>query len=162
DELYGRSDTDRAMRQFETVDYGRDVSLGEGIEFSLANAGHLLGSAMVHLRVAAPPRDVSLTFTGDLGRRHLPLHGSPAPAPAAELSAAAGGPVGDLFGGDHVTYLRAVEESKALNDRREPCVIVAAGGMCEAGRILHHLKLNIDFPRASVVLVSFQAPLTVG
>jgi metallo-beta-lactamase family protein len=49
-----------------------------------------------------------------------------------------------------------------LAEGGEPCVIVAAGGMCEGGRIVRHLKQNIDDPRSSVVLVSYQAPHSLG
>jgi metallo-beta-lactamase family protein len=66
------------------------------------------------------------------------------------------------LGGSHIRYVISREESQALAERRGPCVVVAASGMCEAGRILQHLKHNIDDPRASVVLVSYQAPHTVG
>ncbi len=68
----------------------------------------------------------------------------------------------DLFGGRRVHYVRSVEESKALNGRREPCVIIASSGMCEAGRILHHLAHNIEDPRTTVALVGFQAADTLG
>ncbi len=68
----------------------------------------------------------------------------------------------DLFGGGQIHYVRSVEESKALNQRSEPCIIIAASGMCEAGRILHHLKHNIEDPRNTVLLVGFQAPNTLG
>jgi metallo-beta-lactamase family protein len=61
-----------------------------------------------------------------------------------------------------VRYVRSLEESRELSTRREPCVIVASGGMCEAGRILRHLQENIDDPRASIVLVSYQAPQSLG
>ena len=61
-----------------------------------------------------------------------------------------------------VHYVRSLEESRELSTSREPCVIVASGGMCEAGRILRHLQENIDDPRASVVLVSYQSPLSLG
>jgi metallo-beta-lactamase family protein len=247
---YGRPDAEHAVRDCVTVEYGEVISLGNDVEFTLADAGHLLGSAMVHVRIAGSRRQRSLTYTGDLGRRRLPLHGPPAPVPPADLlisESTYGGVRHDSFeqttellaeivrrtidrdgkvlipafslgrtelvlhvlrtavrdgllprvpifvdgplacdildvyhahapelhgpdggGADvsfddlDVTYLRGVEESRELNERREPCVIVAASGMCEAGRILHHLKHNLDDPRASVILVSFQAPLTVG
>jgi metallo-beta-lactamase family protein len=68
----------------------------------------------------------------------------------------------DLFGGRRVRYVRTVDESKALNGRREPCIIIASSGMCEAGRILHHLAHNVEDPRTTVVLVGFQAPNTLG
>jgi metallo-beta-lactamase family protein len=68
----------------------------------------------------------------------------------------------DLFGGARVQYLRTPDESKRLNGRQEPCVIIAASGMCEAGRILHHLKHNIEGERNTVLIVGFQAPDTLG
>jgi metallo-beta-lactamase family protein len=68
----------------------------------------------------------------------------------------------DLFGGRQIHYVRSVEESKSLNQRSEPCIIIAASGMCEAGRILHHLKHNIEDARNTVLLVGHQAPDTLG
>jgi metallo-beta-lactamase family protein len=68
----------------------------------------------------------------------------------------------DLFGKGLVRYVTSVEESKRLNGVRDPCVIIAASGMCEAGRILHHLKHNIEDPRNTVLIVGFQAPDTLG
>ena len=54
------------------------------------------------------------------------------------------------------------EQARAHGGQRDPCVIVASGGMCEGGRIVQHLKHHIDDPRATVVLVSYQAPLSLG
>src|SRR5438876_686392 len=82
---YGRPDAVHAVRDCVTVEYGEVTTLGGDLEFMLVDAGHLLGSAMVHLRIAAAARDLSLTYTGDLGRRSLPLHGPPAPVPPADL-----------------------------------------------------------------------------
>jgi metallo-beta-lactamase family protein len=61
-----------------------------------------------------------------------------------------------------LTYVRSVDESKALNLREEPMVIISASGMAETGRILHHLKNNIEDPKNSVCIVSWQAPHTLG
>lgn len=61
-----------------------------------------------------------------------------------------------------LTYTRSVEESKELNNRQDPMVIISASGMAEAGRILHHLKNNIENPRNTVMIVSWQAPHTLG
>jgi len=69
---------------------------------------------------------------------------------------------GDIFGTHWVNYITAVEESKALNDRKEPCVIIASSGMCEAGRILHHLKNNVENEANTVVIVGFMAQHTLG
>jgi len=63
---------------------------------------------------------------------------------------------------DQLTYIRSVEESKALNDRDDPMIIISASGMVEAGRILHHVKNNIDDDRNTILIVSWQAPHTLG
>lgn len=68
----------------------------------------------------------------------------------------------ELFGFKRLTYIRSVEESKALNDRHDPMVIISASGMAEVGRILHHLKNNIEDPRNTILIVSWQAPNTLG
>lgn len=68
----------------------------------------------------------------------------------------------DPFGFHRLTYVRAVEKSKDLNFLREPAIIISASGMCEAGRILHHLKNNIEDPRNTVLIVGWQAPHTLG
>lgn len=61
-----------------------------------------------------------------------------------------------------LTYVQSVEQSKALNERRDPMVIISASGMAENGRILHHLRNNIENPRNTICIVSWQAPYTLG
>ena len=62
----------------------------------------------------------------------------------------------------NLVYTRSVEESKAINERHGPMVIISASGMAETGRILHHLKNNIEDPRNTITIVSWQAPNTLG
>jgi metallo-beta-lactamase family protein len=59
-------------------------------------------------------------------------------------------------------YIRGVEGSKQLNELKTPAVIISASGMCEGGRILHHLKHNIENPRTTVLFVGYQAEHTLG
>jgi metallo-beta-lactamase family protein len=68
----------------------------------------------------------------------------------------------DPFGFKLMHYVREVEESKALNSQKGPMIIISASGMCEAGRILHHLRNNIEDPDALVLIVGFQAEHTLG
>lgn len=68
----------------------------------------------------------------------------------------------DPFGFQRLRYIRDVNESKALNDLRGPFLVISASGMCEAGRILHHLKNNIEDPRNTVLITGFQAENTLG
>lgn len=251
--LYTTRDAFTAARYCFGVPYDQPYEIGQGVVLRFVDAGHILGSAMVHLQMPTRTGLKTLTFTGDLGRRGLPILRHPAPVPQANLlicestyggqvhppvenvgprlaeilrrTADRGGKVlvpafslgrtqallyylhqeitagrapelpvfvdsplaanatevyrlhpecfddetaqmlaeaPDLFGGQRVRFVRSVEESMALNDRREPCLIIAASGMCEAGRILHHLKHNIEDPRNTVLIVGFQAPETLG
>jgi metallo-beta-lactamase family protein len=251
--LYTRDDANRTAPLFHGIPYDRPQALKGDIQFRFVEAGHIIGSAMVAMTIRAGGKDHTLTFTGDLGRRGLPILRDPAPVPAASLlisestyggqvhgpvdeladtlativqrTTARGGKVlipafslgrtqtlvyyfhqliqsrqltsipiyvdsplasdatevfrlhpecfdeetvrllqedPNLFGGRLVHYLHSVEESKQLNDKREPCVIIAASGMCEAGRILHHLKHHVEDARTTVLLAGFQAPDTLG
>lgn len=69
---------------------------------------------------------------------------------------------GDPFGGQHIHYVPSVEDSKELNDRHDPFIVIATSGMCESGRILHHLRHRVGDPQSSLVFVSFQAAHTLG
>jgi metallo-beta-lactamase family protein len=68
----------------------------------------------------------------------------------------------DPFAFDRLYFIRTVAESKKLNDRREPCVIISASGMMEAGRVKHHLANTISNPRNSVLAVGYCSPTTLG
>ena len=68
----------------------------------------------------------------------------------------------DPFGFSRLTYIRDVEQSKALNDLHGPFMVISASGMCEAGRIVHHLKNNIGEPRNTVLITGYQAENTLG
>jgi len=61
-----------------------------------------------------------------------------------------------------LTYVKSVEESKSLNERNEPMIIISASGMAETGRIVHHIRNNIGDPKNTICIVSWQAPNTMG
>lgn len=69
---------------------------------------------------------------------------------------------GDPFGFERMRYTRTVTESKELNFLSQSAVIISASGMAEAGRILHHLKNNIEDPKNTILIVGWQAPHTLG
>jgi metallo-beta-lactamase family protein len=247
--LYDGREVYRTLLKLKAVPYGKPFEVTKDFEATFADAGHLLGSAMVHLRVG----ERSLTFTGDLGRPGLPIIRDPAPVPPADLlicectygghthetvedtaerlgevvrqTAARGGKViipafsvgrtqtilyflhqldnagrlpdipiyvdspmavratevfrahpecfndaalrllqdePDLFGDRRVKYVEKVHESIALNGEPGPCVILSASGMCEGGRVLHHLRHNVEDPRATILIASYQAAETLG
>ncbi len=66
------------------------------------------------------------------------------------------------FGFELLSYIREAEDSKALNGREDPMVIISASGMVEAGRILHHLRNHIEDPRTTILMVGYCAEGTLG
>lgn len=63
----------------------------------------------------------------------------------------------DPFGFNGLTYIKNVEESKSLNDNHDPCVIISASGMANAGRIQHHIINNCDNPRNTILIIGYCA-----
>lgn len=68
----------------------------------------------------------------------------------------------DPLGFERLKYVRDVQESKDLNNSTFPCMVISASGMCEAGRILHHLRNSIEDSRNCIVFVGYQAQGTLG
>lgn len=69
---------------------------------------------------------------------------------------------GDILGSEMCTYIRDVEQSKALNRLKGSAVIISASGMCEAGRVRHHIKNNIENPANTLLVPGYQAAHTLG
>lgn len=66
------------------------------------------------------------------------------------------------FGFEELTLIRSVQASKKLNKSKDPCIIISASGMCEAGRILHHLKNSIGEEKNTVLFIGYCAENTLG
>jgi len=253
--IYTHADAVASLEHFISVGYNRPIPVAPGVTCTFLDAGHILGSAIVLLEAEEKGKRTRIVFTGDLGRRDLPILRDPTPAPEADVlisestygdrlhpppaeaeahlrdlvveTIAGGGKViipafavgrtqeivyhlhrlsledripdvpifvdsplavnvtdvfrlhpecydeelrdfiaqdrhPDPFGFDRLRYIRSAEDSKALNEMEEPAVIISASGMCEAGRVLHHLKHNVWNPRNAILIVSWQAPYTLG
>jgi metallo-beta-lactamase family protein len=253
--LYTAEDAARVAQYYRDKGYEEVFEPIPGVRARLVEAGHILGSAAVSLEIEERGKTVKVWYSGDIGRRRLPLLRDPVLPTEADLlimectygdkphrdpEAAyeelrqvvsrtwqRGGKVivpafavgrtqelvyslnrmitaGELpripvyvdsplavnvseifshhpeifdqetrqfmedngrrsaLGFDLLRYVRSVEDSKALNERQEPMIIISASGMAETGRILHHLKNNIENPRNTVLIVSWQAPHTLG
>ncbi|WP_260705585.1 MBL fold metallo-hydrolase RNA specificity domain-containing protein [Edaphobacter flagellatus] len=257
--LYTTEDAEQVLRQFQPVKLHDPKLLtgstsDAGFTMTSFNAGHMLGSSCVLLEAVENGQKTRLLFSGDVGRKNLPIIQDPDTAPAADYLimestygnrihqpigpvkqklaalvrrvAARGGhlivpafavertqqlvmllhelhneklipdiPIfvdsplatsvtevfrkhtedwdqeitdfnhqagGDPFSWDRLKYTRTVQESKALNDLHVPFMVMAASGMCEAGRILHHLKNGIDDPRNLILMTGYQAANTLG
>ena len=68
----------------------------------------------------------------------------------------------DPLGLDNITYIRNVNDSKKLNSITRPAIIISASGMCENGRILHHLKNNVENPKNTIIIINYMAKDTLG
>ncbi|MCM8819224.1 MAG: MBL fold metallo-hydrolase [Candidatus Omnitrophica bacterium] len=68
----------------------------------------------------------------------------------------------DPFGFEEVNYVSRAVDSKKINDIKEPIIIISASGMCENGRILHHLRNNIENPKNTIIIVGYMAKDTLG
>jgi metallo-beta-lactamase family protein len=66
------------------------------------------------------------------------------------------------FAFKNLTTIRTTEESKALNFKSGPFMVIASSGMCEGGRILHHLEHNVSNPNSVIILTGYQAEHTLG
>ncbi len=252
--LYTIEDAEQVASHFRPVAYDQAFEAAPGVIARFVEAGHILGSAAVSLEIEENGRKTRLWFSGDIGRRKLPLLRDPklpgdvdyllmestyGDKPHRDPDAAfiefrdvvkktverrgkiiipsfAVGRTQELvyflnqmvndgsidripvfvdsplavnateifekhpecfdkethdFIRTHrhpalefkgLTYTQSVEESKALNERKDPMIIISASGMAEAGRILHHLRNNIENPRNTVLIVGWQAPYTLG
>jgi metallo-beta-lactamase family protein len=66
------------------------------------------------------------------------------------------------FDFEDLRYVADREDSKAIDAMDEPAIIISASGMCEAGRVLHHLKATVESPKNTIAIVGFQAQHTLG
>ncbi len=254
--LYTLIDAQKTLNQFYGIGYERAFVVTDGVVCSFYDAGHILGSSLVHLIIYEKETNkrYTLAFTGDLGRKNLPILRDPQPLPPSEYlitehtygdrlhgdianvgkdleevinrTAQRGGKIlipafsvertqeivyhlnilwqkkmipdmpifvdsplsanvtevfrnhpecfdretymefiehaKNPFGFGRLQYTREVSESKALNELKGPAIIIASSGMCENGRILHHLKNNIEDPKNTIMIVGFMAQDTLG
>lgn len=253
---YTVEDARDAIGLFCGMSYDKPFQIAPGILAAFREAGHILGSSQVVLIIddAETRKQQIIVFTGDLGRKNLPLLRDPAKIERADIlimestygnrfhksildveatleklvngTAKRGGKIiipafalertqeivyylnilfqkkkipeipifvdsplavnlteiftahpecldaetwrkflndqKNPFGFGRLKYVTDVEDSKALNDYNAPAIIISSAGMCEHGRILHHLKNNIEDPRSSILIVGYMAQNTLG
>ena len=253
--LYTQEDAAMVAQCFYAVPYDQAFEPIPGVTARLVEAGHILGSAAVVLDIQEGSKKFRLWFSGDIGRRDLPILRDPVlpydvdyllmectygykphldpqlafdelrevvsktidrggkviipafavgrtqelvycfhqmidsrdiPAVPVFVDSPLAVNASDIFrahpevfdqetkdfmaqdkhhsalGFELLTYTRSVEESKAINDFDGSAIIISASGMAEVGRILHHLKNNIEDPNNMILIVSWQAPHTLG
>lgn len=251
--LYTLKDVEQALGLFEGHRYGEAIELAPGLQVAFADAGHILGAALVVFTAREDGRATRLGFAVDLGRADLPLLRDPEvlhdidvlviestygdrlhdPAGRADnelcevirrtqerggkvfipsfvleraqeviyhlhalirdgriplLPVYVDSPMAEAIAGvfeknrevldrefqgsrdrissvmrpEWLRYVGSVEESRAVSASAQPCIVIAGSGMCEHGRILHHLKHGIDDPKNLIAFVGFQAEGTLG
>jgi metallo-beta-lactamase family protein len=252
--LYTEEDALAVIDLFEEVNYNQWVKIDEDVELLYTEAGHIIGSAVVNLRIKENGKTTHLTFSGDVGRYRDVILKSPAEFPQADviiLESTYGNSLHDLHmtTPDHILewiektcikkkgkliipafsvgrtqeilfalnqlelerrlpeldyfvdsplsikateivkrypsdfngsiqkilqndtdpfkfrglkYVKTVDESKLLNFRNEPCVIISASGMAEAGRVKHHISNNIENSRNSILMTGYCEPNSLG
>lgn len=251
--LYDESDVQGLMKRFQPLEYHTWHELSDDVRVRFSDAGHILGSAITELHIKDAGEIKRITFTGDLGRRNMPLLRDPEPLggcdvlitestygnrvhpEADDLKAAlvrifteaiklegrviipafslgrtqqlvyflnelfnegqlphipifVDSPLSrtitnvfrrhydildsevartiekdkDPFGFSCLTYVATHDESIELNKRTGAFVVIAASGMCESGRVVHHLKHGVSDERNTVVIIGYQAPYTLG
>jgi metallo-beta-lactamase family protein len=251
--LYTEADVLRTLDRFASLSYHRRMPIAPGVSLTFLDAGHVLGSAISVLDIEDEGQQKRLVFTGDLGRRAMPILRDPEVPSGAELLITEstygdrlhanvgemdeallaavrrvferGGKViipsfaleraqeiifalkrlrssgrlprvpvyvdspltvkitevfklhpecfdeaaRRLLGGrespfefEELRYVSDRRDSQSLDESAEPAVIISASGMCEGGRVLHHLQAMVEDPRNMVIIVGFQAQHTLG
>ena len=251
--IYDEDDAISCMKHFAGVPYGVRFFPLPGLAVTFIEAGHILGSAQVVMDVPEPEGQRRVVFSGDLGRRGMPIlrdpefperadfivmestYGNRAHGSIAEMDDQLGRIVvetiakkgkliipafalgrtqeivlslhrlhlahripevpvfldsplsvnltevfklhpecyddetrafieqaGDPFTFSTLRYVASREESISLNSMTEPAIIISASGMCESGRVLHHLKNNVEDQHNTILIVGFQAQHTLG
>lgn len=252
--LYTTEDALEVQQHFEEVEYNVWTKIDEDIELMYTDAGHIIGSAAVHLKVNENGKQTRITFSGDVGRYRDVILRSPATFPQADvilIESTYGNSLHDLhqstpddllkwiektclqkkgkliipafsvgrtqeilyalnqlelerrlpeleyfvdsplsikateivkrypeyfnkniqrvlksdddpFKFKGLKYVRSVDESKMLNFRNEPCVIISASGMAEAGRVKHHISNTIENSRNAVLITGYCEPHSLG
>lgn len=252
--LYIMEDATKAVEHFEIVDYGKWFTIDGNVQFMYLDAGHIIGSATVHLKITENGKETHLTFSGDLGRYRDIILKSPQDFPQADyiiMESTYGNKLHDdvtgtpdkllewinhtclekkgkliipafsvgrtqellyalnqlenenrlpglpyyvdsplsveatdviesypqyfnnrvqkLLQSDHdpfsfkgLKFVQSVEESKSLNYRTDPMVIISASGMADAGRVKHHISNNIENSRNSILFSGYCEPNSLG
>ena len=251
--LYTPDDVEGLMRNFMPLDFYEWHELAPDFRLRFHPAGHILGSAITEMEIRERGEVKRIVFTGDLGRRDIPLlvdpavlqgcdvlitestYGNRIHPPASDIkqellriildAVSVGGRViipafslgrtqqvvyylnelfnekqlprvpifvdsplatrltkifrrydetldadvsrtlkhdRDVFGFELLTYVGSQRESMELNRREGSCVIISASGMCESGRVVHHLKHSVRDEKNAIVLIGYQAPHTLG
>ncbi|MCS6865940.1 MAG: MBL fold metallo-hydrolase [Gemmataceae bacterium] len=156
--LYTLHDVEKVFPHVVAVPYGRDVDVTKSVRFRFLEAGHVLGSAMVHLTIAAPDRVRTLTFSGDMGRRGLPILKPTGRIPAADVLVCE-----STYGNrTHPSFAETVEHLYAAicaTVERGGKVLIPAFSLGRTQLIIHVLQQGLREGRIPRIPVYVDSPL---
>ena len=168
--LYTMADADAAIKLLAPCDYDQRITLCDGIDIRFTDVGHLLGSAAIEMWITEGDISKKIVFSGDVGNLDQPIIKDPKKVTEADyilIESTYGDRVhGDVrpdYVGEFTRILKETcDESRMINFDTKPKVILSASGMCEAGRIRHHLKHNLWKKESTICFVGYQAVGTLG
>ena len=157
--LFDTEDARRSLALFTSRTYGEWTELSDRISFRFLNAGHLLGSAMVEMRVAADGSFTSLLFSGDLGRFDMPLNPDPDPPPAVDYMLLESTYGDRLHSTD--SPLDQVERVVKETLHRRGIVVVPAFAVGRSQQIIYVLNLLMEGGRLPELPIHLDSPMAV-
>jgi metallo-beta-lactamase family protein len=156
--LYAHIDVERAINQVVPAPYAKEVDVTRSVCFRFIEAGHLLGSAMVHLRIAAPDRERTLSFSGDMGRRGLPILKPTGDIPPADVLVCE-----STYGNRlHRSFPETVEKLyAAIRDTiaKDGKVLIPAFSLGRTQLIIHVLQLGLREKKIPPIPIFVDSPL---
>jgi metallo-beta-lactamase family protein len=156
--LYAHIDVERAIRQVVPVPYGKEIDVTRSVRFRFIEAGHILGSAMVYLIAAGPDGERTLSFSGDMGRRGLPILKPTGEIPPADVLVCE-----STYGNrQHRSFAETVDKLfAAIRDTiaRDGKVLIPAFSLGRTQLIIHVLQVGLREGKIPRIPVYVDSPL---
>lgn len=159
--LYGMNDAHACMKQFNTIPYDTPTEIMEGVEVTFTDAGHILGSAAVNLKIQEGNLTKRLTFTGDIGKYSNRILRDPQPFPQADYiicESTYGDRLHEEFGSVEKQLQRIVEETCVIKGGKLIIPAFSVGRTQEVVNVLNNLEFEKKLPHIPVFVDS---PLAV-
>jgi metallo-beta-lactamase family protein len=157
--LFDRTDAERAIALFTTRPYGAWTDLPDRISFRFLNAGHLLGSAMVEMKIRENGAGTSILFSGDLGRFGVPLNPDPAPPPPTDYMLLESTYGDRLHCAD--SLFDQLERAVMQTIRRRGVMVIPAFAVGRSQQIIYVLNVLMERGRLPLLPIHLDSPMAV-
>ncbi|CAN5333066.1 MBL fold metallo-hydrolase [soil metagenome] len=155
--LYSTPDAERCLKQFRTIPYNTPTEVIEEVEVTFTDAGHILGSAAVNLRIKEGDKTIRLTFSGDIGKYGSRILRDPQPFPQADYiicESTYGDRLHDTFGSVEKELQRIVEETCVIKGGKLIIPAFSVGRTQEVVNVLNNLEFEKKLPHIPVYVDS--------